>query len=205
MPEIVYILQNDAMPGLVMVGLTTTSVEARMRQLDTTSVPLPFRCFFAAEVANAAKVEERIHEAFGDQRVRDKREFFRMAPHRIKAILDLVMIKDVTPGQEVETESGDAAALARNEGRADRAARLKFSMLGIKPGDTLKFVRKESITCTVVDDSTVSLDDEILSLTNATLKALAKTGVSWKSAQGSNYWMFGDLTLQELRDEQDAS
>ena len=31
-------------------------LEDRIRQLDTTGVPLPFRCFFAAEVKDGAKV-----------------------------------------------------------------------------------------------------------------------------------------------------
>jgi hypothetical protein len=200
MPEIVYILQNDAMPGLVKIGKTSSDLETRIRQLDTTGIPLPFRCFYAAEVKDATKTEQLLHEAFGDTRVRERREFFRVAAHRVKAALDLATIRDVTPGKEIETEAGDVAALAKNEERAERAARLKFGMLGIKQGDTLKFTRDEKITCTVVDDSTVDLFGEKLSLTPATLKALEKTGVTWKSAQGSNYWMFGDMTLQELRD-----
>ena len=201
MPDIVYILQNDAMPGLVKIGRTSSDLESRIRQLDSTGVPLPFRCFYAAEVQNGSKVEERLHEAFGDTRVRERREFFRVAAHRVKAALDLAALKDVTPGREIETESGDAAALARNEDRTERAARLKFSMLGIKPGEILKFTRNEKITCTVVDDSTVNLFGENLSLTPATLKALEKTGVTWKSAQGSNYWMHGEMTLQEIREQ----
>lgn len=200
MPDIVYILQNDAVPGLVKIGRTSSDLDERIRQLDSTGVPLPFRCFYAAEVANGSNVEERLHEAFGDTRVRERREFFRISAHRVKAALDLAALKDVTPGKEIETEVGDAAALARNEDRAERAARLKFGMLGIKPGDVLKFTRDEKITCTVVDESTVNFAGENLSLTPATLKALEKTGVTWKSAQGSNYWMFGDMTLQELRD-----
>jgi hypothetical protein len=204
MPDIVYILQNDAMPGLIKVGRTSSNLEDRIRQLDTTGIPLPFRCFYAAEVKDGAKVEERLHEAFGDARVRERREFFRVAAHRVKAALDLAALRDVTPGKEIETEVGDAAALARNEIKTDRAARLKFSMLGIKPGDVLKFTRDEKITCIVVDDSTVNLGGESLSLTTATLKALEQTGVIWKSAQGSNYWMFGDNTLQELRDTLDG-
>lgn len=205
MPEIVYILQNDAMPGLVKIGRTSTDLETRIRQLDTTGIPLPFRCFYAAEVNDGAKVEERLHEAFGDARVRERREFFRVSAHRVKAALDLAALKDVTPRKEIETEAGDAAALARNEDRTERASRLKFSMLGIKPGDVLKFTRDEKITCTVVDDSTVNIFGENLSLTPATLKALEKTGVTWKSAQGSNYWMSGDMTLQELRSSREES
>ena len=52
MTSIVYILINDAMPGLVKIGLTGTSLEQRIRELDTTSVPLPFKCYYAAEVGD---------------------------------------------------------------------------------------------------------------------------------------------------------
>ena len=40
MPDgIIYILINAAMPGYVKLGQTTTSVEQRMKELDTTSTP----------------------------------------------------------------------------------------------------------------------------------------------------------------------
>lgn len=77
MPERIYVLVNQAMPGLIKIGRTSgDDVEARMRQLDTTGIPLPFECFYAAEVADAARVERAIHEAFEDHRVRRNREFF---------------------------------------------------------------------------------------------------------------------------------
>ena len=61
MPEIVYVLTNEAMEGMVKIGRTTTSVEQRIRELDNTSLPLPFQCFYAAEVANSAIVEGKLH------------------------------------------------------------------------------------------------------------------------------------------------
>jgi hypothetical protein len=54
MSEIVYILTNEAMEGIVKIGRTTTSVEQRIRELDNTSMPLPFQCFYAGEVVNPA-------------------------------------------------------------------------------------------------------------------------------------------------------
>lgn len=66
MPEIIYILTNEAMPGLVKIGLTNNeSVEARLTSLSAPSgVPLPFECYFAAEVQDAAKLEKNPSPAF---------------------------------------------------------------------------------------------------------------------------------------------
>jgi hypothetical protein len=44
MPDVVYVLTNEAMPGLVKIGLTTDSLESRILQLSSaTGVPLPFK------------------------------------------------------------------------------------------------------------------------------------------------------------------
>ena len=47
---IVYVLSNPAFEGYVKVG-RTVDLEQRLRQLDNTSVPLPFRCENAYGVA----------------------------------------------------------------------------------------------------------------------------------------------------------
>jgi hypothetical protein len=70
MAEIVYVLTNEAMEGLVKIGRTTTSVEQRIRELDNTSVPLPFQCFYAGEVKDSAFVESRLHRLSLSQHLR---------------------------------------------------------------------------------------------------------------------------------------
>ena len=60
----IYILVNQAMEGYTKVGKTRSSVEQRMRELDSTGVPLPFECFYAARVADIEFVERRLHDAF---------------------------------------------------------------------------------------------------------------------------------------------
>jgi hypothetical protein len=72
-PNVIYILTNAAMPGLIKIGRTEGDVADRIKQLDTTSLPLPFECFYAAEVADVNKVESAIHHAFGDHRIRKNR------------------------------------------------------------------------------------------------------------------------------------
>ena len=55
---IVYVLTNPAMPGMVKIGKTGREVEARLNDLYTTGVPLPFECAYAARVADMDKVKK---------------------------------------------------------------------------------------------------------------------------------------------------
>ena len=66
MPNIVYVLTNPAMPGMVKIGMTDQEVQLRMRQLYTTGVPLPFECVIARrmEGREAAEIETALHTAF---------------------------------------------------------------------------------------------------------------------------------------------
>ena len=78
MPNIIYVLTNEAMPGLVKIGFTEDSVVNRMRQLTAhAGVPLPFECYYAAEVDDTTRVERILHQLFSEARVNPKREFFR--------------------------------------------------------------------------------------------------------------------------------
>ena len=57
---IVYVLTNPAMPGMVKIGKTGREVEARLNDIYTTGVPLPFECAYAARVADMDKVEKSL-------------------------------------------------------------------------------------------------------------------------------------------------
>ena len=197
MVSIVYILINDSMPGLVKIGLTSTSLEQRIRELDTTSVPLPFKCYYAAEVSNAAFVEGKLHVAFGDFRVRSSREFFRIDPFRVKAALEIAALADVTPRADVLTEPSDAEALEAN---AARAGRFRMSQAEVPVGATLTFARDESVRATVVDDTTIDFEGKRTSLSNAALIAIRRLGYEWKAIQGALYWVYEGETLLERRD-----
>ena len=74
---VVYVLVNSAFENYVKIG-RTTNLERRLRSLDNTSVPLPFRCVFAVEVDDENEVERLLHQAFADNRTRTTREFFQL-------------------------------------------------------------------------------------------------------------------------------
>ena len=78
MADIVYVFTNEAMPGLIKIGLTGDSIETRLTQLSSnTGVPLPFECYFAAAVADGARLERTLHQLFAEYRINPRREFFK--------------------------------------------------------------------------------------------------------------------------------
>jgi hypothetical protein len=198
MPGIVYVLINSAMPGLIKIGVTAGDIEDRIRGLDNTSLPLPFECFYAAEVEDPNRVERAIHEAFDDHRIRKSREFFRISPDKPKAIIELLSLRNVTPGRDVVVEAADQIAL--NEERK-RRSNFRFSLIGVKPGDELQSVFDETITCTVKDDRWVIFRGEEHSLSSSALEIAHEKGYQWQAIAGPEYWKFGGKTLAELRDQ----
>ena len=100
MSNIVYVLTNPAMPGIVKIGMTDNpDVQLRMGQLYTTGVPLPFDCVIAREIADreAAEIESALHTAFGPHRLNPSREFFQLEPEQVEVLLRVMPGKDVTP------------------------------------------------------------------------------------------------------------
>ena len=206
MPEIVYVLTNEAMEGMVKIGRTTTSVEQRIKELDNTSMPLPFQCFYAAEVGNSALVEGKLHRIFSDKRIRSNREFFRADANQVKEAIQLAELKEVTPKVDVVVDASDVQALQRAVATEERRTRLRFSELGIPVGAVLIFTKDSIVTCTVVADGRVQYEGQSLSPSGAALIALRKMGYQWSSVSGNDYWQFEDETLAarrlRLEDEQ---
>lgn len=199
MAEIVYVLTNEAMDGLVKIGLTTTSVEERIKQLDNTSLPLPFQCFYAAEVANAATVESKLHKIFADKRVRSNREFFRVAANQVREAIQLAELKDVTPKTDVVVDASDIQALKNAVASEERRSRLRFSELQIPVGATLAFTKDAAITSTVVADGKVQYEGQTLSPSAAALLVIRKLGYNWAAVSGSDYWEYEGETLTARR------
>jgi hypothetical protein len=191
MNEIIYVLINEAMPNYVKIG-RTTNLEQRIRSLDTTSVPLPFECFYACTVKDAAFVEKQLHDAFLDHRVRSSREFFEISPERAVSALKLAELENITPKNDFVESQEDQQAL--NQARTKRSV-FNFKMVDIPIGAELTFARDENIKAKVIDNRSIELDGEVISLSGAAQKIL---GVDWP-AQGTIYWMYDGETLDERR------
>lgn len=199
--SIVYILTNESMPGYVKIGMTEREISNRILELDNTSVPLPFQCYYAAKVVDYKKVERALHVAFGDSRTRSTREFFSIDPFRVKAILELICEEDVTPREQVVESSEDSLAL---EKAVKRGRRFSFSSAGIPIGATLELIRGQNISCQVTSDSTVRFENEEMSVSKAALIALQRLGYNWTAVAGTEYWLYNGETILNLRNQRES-
>jgi len=194
MNEIIYILINEAMPGYVKIGKTSTSLEQRIRELSaSTSVPLPFTCFYACTVNNAAFVEHQLHDAFDNNRINPRREFFQISPERIVSALKLAEIENVTPKKDFVESQEDQHAL--NQARAEMRAKFNFKMVNIPIGAELIFSRDENIKAVVVDNKSINFNNNTTSLSASAQKIL---GYDY-GVQGTAYWVYDGETLDERR------
>jgi hypothetical protein len=73
----VYVLSNEANPGVIKIGETSLLAEDRAKKLRTTGVPIPFKVEFRAATSHPKSVEARAHETLAPVRVSGDREFFR--------------------------------------------------------------------------------------------------------------------------------
>lgn len=196
MNEIIYILTNEAMPGYVKIGKTNTNLEQRVRELSaSTSIPLPFTVFYACTVKDARFVEHQLHDAFDDNRVNPRREFFRVVPERVVAALKLAEIENITPLKDIVESKEDQDAL--NDARKIRS-RFNFEMVKIPIGAELYFSRDENIKAKVIGThgaNTIEVGGKKTSLSLSAQKILGyKYGVA-----GTDYWMYDGETLDERR------
>ena len=198
MSKIVYILTNQSMPDTIKIGITD-NLERRMRELDNTSTPLPFECYYAVEVQDAKVIEKKIHEGLDDKRVRQNREFFNTSPEQAKAILEIAEVmggKNVTPKEDIVETSQDKQALDNARKRSGRID--YFGILGIAKGTTLTFSKDQNITCEVADNGKVIFRGKETSLSGSALLITNEMGYDWGQVQGSGYWCYQGRTLRDL-------
>jgi hypothetical protein len=194
--EIVYVLTNPAMPGMVKIGRTNANdVTARMRQLYTTALPTPFECAYAKAVDDARRLEAALHTAFAPQRVTPRREFFKIAPEQPVALMEVFHGQDVTPDVNDSLESGLSQSERDSANRISRRPQMDFSEMGIPAGSTLTY--QDGITeVIVVNGRKVQFGDDIVSLTKATRDIRGNE----YNVQPAPYWYYQGELLSTLYD-----
>lgn len=212
-PGIVYVLTNPALVspddniGLVKIGYAD-NLRERLKVLNSSSaVPRPFSVYFAVRVEDAKGAEGLLHDAFDDRRDTDsnkrkrKREFFAVAPERVKAALKLTFIRGIEvveypddPDPDTSGKTEDAQTREKRERR--RAKNFRFDALGIPEGAVLTFWRNPKLKATVVDGkNTVKFKGKLTTVSGAANAVLgAPHGVN-----GTYYWEYKGETLDDIR------
>lgn len=193
MDKIIYVLTNEAMPGYVKIGRTSNNLEQRIKDLSaSTSIPLPFTCFYACTVDNAQFVEHQLHDAFDNDRINPKREFFKIAPERVVSALKLAAIEEVTPKKDLVENKEDRQALINTRKIREK---FNFDMAKIPVGSELIFSRNENARAKVIDNHFIEYNGKKMSLSKS---AQAILGYDYGIA-GTDYWTYEGETLDERR------
>lgn len=98
-PGYVYILTNPSFKeDWVKIGKSSRPVDVRSRELDNTSVPLPFEIFATMKTVKYNEAEKLVHryiERFTNLRIRNNREFFNVKPEEaLNIFYDVAMLLD---------------------------------------------------------------------------------------------------------------
>ena len=172
---IVYVLTNPVMSGLVKIGMTTRdNLDARMKELYGTGVPVPFECKYACKVklSDCAKIEKALHAAFAPNRINANREFFQIKPEQAMAILELFNREDVTQEitEEIDNDLTSEDKSATEKIKSSRRPPLNYFDMGMKKGDILTFTKDPEIEVSIIDEKKIMYKGETYSLTGITKK-----------------------------------
>lgn len=195
--SIVYVLSNPAMPGLIKIGRTAQEdARARIDQLYTTGVPVPFELRFACRVPNSEEVERALHIAFAPCRVNPRREFFRMEAEQAIAILKLLHEEDATAAVALQPSTIDLASREAGEVLRRRRPPMNFAEMGIAAGEELHSIHGDA-TAIVARPRTVTFRGNEMSLMAATQIVLNID----HNIQPSPHWTYKGRSLFDIYDE----
>ena len=204
MSQIVYILENPFMPDIIKIGFTEKSLEKRLSSLYNSSVPVPFECYFAAEVDDARDIESLLHQTFGDLRVNNSREFFRVSPENVRILLERFGTEIEVGNLDIPNEDKNALNKAVSEARSIREA-FNFKMVSIEPGSELVFLRDENETAVVLDHKKITHRNSETSLSAAALLLLNEMGSARTTVAGPRFWKYEGEILSDLRNRMERS
>ena len=206
----VYILTNPSFrEDWVKIGKSSRPVDVRSKELDNTAVPLPFEIFATMETAKYNEVERLVHKTIDrltDLRIRQNREFFNVAPqitldifHDIASTIDdakVVEYEDNKPKGENKAMGGEDALK-----HTSKRPRFKFSMVGIKIGESITF-EPTGIKVRVASDDSVEYEDRIYKLSPFVGTFLPEEKRTPSNAyQGAKYFSYKGKILDDLRKE----
>ena len=107
-PGVLYVLTNDALPGLLKVGKTSKSPEVRAAELSATGLPAPFGVAWKSRpLHDVSNAERAAHRALAAYRESAGREFFRVdLPEALRLLreIEVKFLDSLWHAQRQETE-----------------------------------------------------------------------------------------------------
>lgn len=88
MPSWVYIIVNEAAPGLLKVGFTNRTPAQRAQELGATGLPFPYSVVYEREVEDGRNTEQAAHLALAEFHV--GKEWFRCSIETARKAIDQV-------------------------------------------------------------------------------------------------------------------
>ena len=149
-PGYVYILTNPSYKDdIVKIGLTSGTVEKRMKELQTTGVPTPFEKYASIKTSKFREVERFIHHSLSllseGSRINENREFFHISPD--KALSFMLEIAELLDDAEITTcnerARNDQIAIAIKKSLSGKEEWIAASTFkGIEPAVASEFIDK---------------------------------------------------------------
>jgi len=101
-PEYVYVLVNKSIPGICKIGMTTTGVAQRTKEINSaTGVITPWYCVYSYKCLNSALLEKEVHKKLENMgfRVNQKREGFNIDSASAQQIIEQVAKSIIIQGE----------------------------------------------------------------------------------------------------------
>lgn len=192
---IVYALTNEAMPGLVKIGMSSNSeVDVRKDQLyfGCPGVPLPFECVYACKIKDYKKAEKALHIAFAPDRINPNREFFKIDIERVIAVLELLGPNNAKREIEEELDRDISSEEIKSREKMKKRAAFNFERMEIPIGAKLTYIKDRNIEIEVAENNKVKYEGEIMSLTAVTKQFLPYV------VHPTPYWLYEDEKLSDI-------
>ena len=196
---IVYVISNPLFEDYLKIG-STENLKNRLRQHNSSNVPLPFRCLYAVETENYKEIERLLQKTFKDFWFR--KEFYAVDPQRVISALKAVVAAggvDVTPREDIEEDEKSIEELQKVEKRARKISNFKDA--GLSKGDEIYYAKDDTVRATIINEKKILFEGEETNLSASALKLLQREGYKWKGVNGWLFWMFEGKTINELLHE----
>jgi hypothetical protein len=92
----VYIISNPSIAeDLVKIGFTKRDPSERLKELDRAGLPSDYIEHYRVFTKDAQQLEARLHRHFAAQRYREDKEFFKLSPYEVYAVLQAWGVKSL--------------------------------------------------------------------------------------------------------------